>query len=114
MSNETSRQRARELRLKASKAERLLWSRLRKRQVGGHRFRRQHPLGSYIVDFVCLEQKVVVEVDGDHHGEDQQKAHDERRDAWITAQGYRVVRFSIYDIYDGLEFVVGAIDRELG
>jgi very-short-patch-repair endonuclease len=58
----------RSLRRAMSPPEVVLWRCLRRRQLGGHRFRRQHPLGSYIVDFVCLERRLIVEVDGSHHG----------------------------------------------
>jgi very-short-patch-repair endonuclease len=63
----TSTKRARALRSNLTDAERKLWSALRRRALDGHRFRRQHPLGPYIVDFVCLEQRLIVEVDGGQH-----------------------------------------------
>ena len=71
-------------------AERLLWSRLRREQLG-LRFRRQHPLGSYVLDFACLEPKLAIEIDGSQHLE--QVAYDARRDAWLTAQGFVVLRY---------------------
>ena len=85
---------ARSLRQNATEVERKLWSHLRKKQIGGLRFRRQHPLGPYIVDFFCGSARLVVELDGDQHGEDQNEAYDQKRTLWIEAQGYRVVRFS--------------------
>ena len=71
------RQRARQLRKAMTDAELALWARLRKRQVHGHKFRRQRPLGGYIVDFVCLDEKLVVEVDGGQH--DEQRDEDSQR-----------------------------------
>ena len=69
-----------------SDAERKLWHALRARQIEGARFRRQHPIGRYVVDFVCLERRLVVEVDGGQHTEDDQVAHDVRRDRWLEAE----------------------------
>jgi very-short-patch-repair endonuclease len=65
--------------------ERLLWRALRYKQLGGHRFRRQHPIGRYIADFACIEQKLVIELDGGQHLE--QLVYDEQRTAFIQAQG---------------------------
>ena len=70
-----------------SDAERKLWHSLRAKQIDGMRFRRQHPIGRYIVDFVCLERRLVVEVDGGQHTEDDQIAHDARRDRWLRDGG---------------------------
>ena len=74
---------ARGLRKNPTEAERLLWRHLRLRQLGGHKFRRQQPLGPYIVDFVCLEKRLIVEVDGGHHA--AQVAKDAQRAAWLTS-----------------------------
>ena len=80
----------RQLRKNMTDAERALWFRLRSRQVEGHKFRRQHPIGPYVVDFVCLEQRLVVEVDGSQH---MDNPHDESRTRWLNAEGYKVLRF---------------------
>lgn len=71
-------------------AEHRLWSLLRARQLNGHKFRRQHPVGSFVLDFACLEQKLAVEVDGGQHADSEQ---DRQRTAWLEAQGWRVIRF---------------------
>lgn len=71
-------------------AERRLWSRLRAEQLGA-KFRRQHPLGSYVLDFACLDPKLAIEVDGSQHFE--QVDYDERRSAWLASQGFCVLRF---------------------
>ncbi|HVH32852.1 MAG TPA: DUF559 domain-containing protein [Tahibacter sp.] len=81
---------ARRLRRDATDAERRLWRHLRLRQLDGARFRRQHPLGNYVVDFVCLERKLVIEVDGGQHAAD---ARDERRDRDLQRRGFAVLRF---------------------
>ena len=86
-----SRSRARELRKNPTDAERKLWIHLQRRQIGGHKFRRQHILGPYIVDFICLEKRLIIEVDGGHH--DELIAHDARRSHWLESRGFRVIRF---------------------
>ena len=84
-------QRARRLRRQSTDAERALWRLLRNRQLGGHKFRRQSPIGSYIVDFLCLERKLVIEIDGGKH---QLRARaDRERAQWLEERGYRVIRF---------------------
>lgn len=87
--NATTRSRA--LRKNLTDAEKLLWRHLRYRQIGGYKFRRQFALGNYIVDFACLEARLVIEVDGGQHAE--QAAYDGRRDEWLKQQGFRVLRF---------------------
>ena len=83
--------RARHLRKESTKAERALWNLVRDRRLAGHKFRRQVPLGSYVVDFACFEQRLVIEIDGGHHGE--QADYDRKRAAWLESQGFRVLRF---------------------
>ena len=102
-------ERARTLRKSMSSAERLLWRGLRSRQVDGARFRRQHPIGPYIVDFVCLERRLVVEVDGGQHTEDDHIASDARRDRWLAREGYCVTRVSTTDVYTNLAGVLDTI-----
>jgi very-short-patch-repair endonuclease len=81
---------ARKLRNNATDVERKLWRYLRGRQLDGCKFRRQHPLGHYVLDFVCLERKLVIEVDGSQHAD---TPHDEARDAYLCRRGYTVLRF---------------------
>ena len=107
-------ERARKLRREATSAERKLWRFLRDRQIEGHRFRRQHPLGPYIVDFVCLEQKLVIEVDGATHGEANEIARDEKRTSWLVERGYRVLRVDNIEIYESIDMVGLAILEALG
>ena len=88
----TNRRFAKAMRQDMTKAERRLWRYLRKPGIGGLRFRRQTPIGPYIVDFFCPERRLIVEVDGDQHGLPDSEKRDAERDAWLAAQGYRVVR----------------------
>ena len=85
-----NRDRARHLRTNMTDTERFVWQRIRYRQIGGFKFRRQHPLGSFIVDFVCLERKLVLELDGGQHA--ARAEEDARRTAWLQERGYRVFR----------------------
>ena len=82
---------AREMRGRMTDAESLLWLLLRNRRIAGAKFRRQHPLGRFILDYYCLEKKLCIELDGGQHGE--AASYDERRDQWLQAQGIRVLRF---------------------
>ena len=84
-----------------------LWSYLRGRQLGGHKFRRQAPIGPFVADFVCLAARLVVEVDGPAH--DARWRKDERRDRWFLSEGYRVMRFSADDVFWRCEVVLEAI-----
>jgi len=74
-----------------TEAEKLLWSHIRARQLGGLKFRRQHPIGKYIVDFVCLPEKTIIEVDGGQHANEPEK--DLLRDNWLKKEGYIVLRY---------------------
>ena len=98
---------ARRLRSNQTEAEKTLWSKLRRQQLDGYRFRRQHPIGPYIVDFVCLAEKLVVEVDGSQHADDQDPDAD--RTAWLESRGYRVVRFWNNDVSRNIDGVVAVI-----
>ena len=95
--------RARELRKQLTEAEKTLWRHLRLRQIGGYKFRRQQPLGPYVVDFVCFEKQLIVELDGGHHSE--QLAYDADRTAWLGSQGYRVLRFWNHQVLGEIEAV---------
>lgn len=94
--DERMRERARALRGGMTDAERRLWQALRGRRLGGLKFRRQVPLGRYIVDFVCLQRGLVIELDGGQHAE--QVGYDRLRDAWLRSQGFVVLRFWNHDV----------------
>ncbi len=102
---------ARRLRKNPTEAEKRLWDALRGRQIDRHRFRRQHPLGAYVVDFVCLAEKLVVEVDGGQHAENLHA--DAERTAWLQSRGYRVLRFWNNDVLENMEGVAEAIRTAL-
>ena len=96
-------ERARQLRRDMTLPECLLWREVRGGRLG-HRFRRQVPMGPYVVDFYCPAAQLVVEVDGEVHGD--RLAEDLERTAWLEAHGYRVVRFQAVDVLANLEGVV--------
>jgi very-short-patch-repair endonuclease len=102
---------ARRLRANQTDAEIVLWNRIRNRQIDGHKFARQVPIGRYICDFVCREKQVVIEVDGGQHNE---AGEDAVRDRHLTAEGYRVLRFWNNDVLGNLEGVLMTIQTELG
>lgn len=91
-------QRARALRRDGTDAEQRLRQHLRARQLAGHKFRRQHPLGPYVLDFVCLEKHLVVELDGGQHNAADAMAHDQNRTRWLQAQGFEVLRFWNHEV----------------
>ena len=98
---------ARDLRKNLTDAERALWRHLRLRQLNGYKFRRQQPMGHYIVDFVNFKRRVIVELDGGHHS--QQVDYDADRTAWLEAQRYRVLRFWNNQVLEEIEAVKGEI-----
>ena len=105
------RDRARQMRREPTEAEYKLWFYLRAEQLGV-KFRRQLPLGDYIVDFVCLPNKLIVELDGGQHT--RQRDYDEQRTRWLNSQGFQVLRFWNCDVLDDVETVIDVIWRALG
>jgi very-short-patch-repair endonuclease len=103
MANEIARQ----LRKNLTAAEQTLWSRLRFKQLECHSFRRQAPIGDYVVDFVCFARKLIVEVDGGQHA--AQAERDTLRTAWLKSQGFRVIRFWNNEVQDNADGVVETI-----
>ena len=104
--------RAREMRSNATDAEKRMWEILRAKRMGGFKFRRQHPLGQYIVDFICLPARLVIEVDGDTHGDEREMA-DQKRTDYIEKVVLRVIRFSNHDVLHCADDVADAITHEL-
>jgi very-short-patch-repair endonuclease len=98
--------RARNLRKTATDAESALWHRLRSRSLGGHKFVRQEPIGRYIVDFVCRERRLIIEVDGGQHADNQRDAV---RDKWLADHNYRVLRFWNNDVLGNMVGVLETI-----
>lgn len=104
---EVLRQHARALRRDSTGPERALWAALRRRQLAGLRFRRQVPIDCYVVDFLCVEQRLVIEVDGRSH--DGRANYDRRRQMRIEALGYRVLRLDNDDVLRDLDAVVEGV-----
>lgn len=102
---------AKNLRKESTEAETLLWRHLRNRQINNAKFRRQHIIGSYIVDFVCLEKNLIIELDGGHHSE--QKKNDDIRTSSLESQGYNVIRFWNDEVLNQIKYVLEAILHEL-
>jgi very-short-patch-repair endonuclease len=105
------RSRVKALRNNPTDTERTLWQHLRLRQFRGYKFRRQQPLGDYIVDFVCLEKRLVIEVDGGQHT--SQVAYDEQRTTWLEAQGFHGLRFWNNEVLQNIKGVKEAIWQAL-
>jgi very-short-patch-repair endonuclease len=104
---------ARRLRKDATGAERRLWSALRRRAVEGFRFRRQVHLQRFICDFVCLEARLIVEVDGATHSTDQENARDEARSVALQADGFELMRVTNDEVYRNLDAVLETIRSKL-
>ncbi len=102
---------ARALRNQPTEAERRLWHFLRAEKLRGRKFRRQATIGPYVIDFVCFADKLIVELDGPQHLEPEALEHDQRRTGWLTARGYRVVRFRNQELDENIRAVVDAIGR---
>lgn len=101
-----SAERARSLRFSSTRAESILWSRLRNRQLGGFKFVRQEPIGRYYADFVCRELRLIVEVDGGQHAE---SGLDRHRDRDLIRLGYQVTRFWNNDVINNTDGVLQAV-----
>ncbi len=100
---------ARQLRQNQTPAEKILWRSLRNRQMDGLKFKRQFPIGNYIVDFCCFEEKLIIEIDGGTHID--QVKYDLSRTAWLEGQGYRVIRFTNEMVFKQLDSVIEAIRK---
>lgn len=103
--------RARLLRSNMTDVERRLWGVMRGKQLGGCRFRRQHAIGAYIVDFACVERMLVIELDGGQHQE--QKAYDDIRSRYLNQQGWQVVRFWNNEVLENMDGVIEVILKML-
>ena|SRR5438105_4534160 len=106
-----STRRARALRRRSTRAEWVLWLALRDRRLGGLKFTRQQPIGPYCVDFICREQRLVIEVDGGQHAD---SASDQRRDTHLNSLGYRVIRVWNNEVLGNLDGVLQMLESELG
>ena len=103
--------RARQMRRQSTDAERLLWSKLRDRRMMNCKFRRQYPMGRYIVDFVCRKRNIIIEIDGGHHIDQQD--YDTVRTEWLQSQGFEVIRYWDNDVLTQLDSVLESIGNAL-
>jgi primosomal protein N' (replication factor Y) len=102
---------ARDLRRYMTKAELLLWYQLRDRRLSDCKFRRQHPIGPFVVDFACVEKSLIIEVDGGQHAESERDAS---RTKWLEDHGWRVLRFWNHDVLHQTETVLEGIRNAVG
>jgi len=104
---------AKGLRKRSTDVEQLLWSYLRAGRFEGMKFRRQHPIGRYIADFVCLERRLIIELDGGQHALAEELPKDSQRDAWLEKEGYSVVRFWDNEVFTNTSGVLEVIRERL-
>jgi very-short-patch-repair endonuclease len=104
---------ARQMRERPTKAEDILWQELRGEKIRGFQFRRQHPVGRFIFDFCCTKAKLIIEVDGSVHNDEDQRARDDARDEYLARGGYTTLRVTNKEIFDDLASVVARIDAAL-
>ena len=95
-----------------TKSETILWNALRS-EVKSYKFRRQHPIGDYIADFLCMQTKLVVEVDGGYHNDPQQQQEDQWRTEFLESKGYHVIRFKNEEVDTEVKSVIRRIKEEL-
>jgi very-short-patch-repair endonuclease len=102
-----------DLRNSMTDAEKALWERLRKRQLAGFRFRRQHPVNEFIVDFFCYEKNLVIELDGGVHDDNYQMERDNERSIILNRLGLKVLRFRNEEIFNDIDSVLNSITQNL-
>ena len=104
---------ARQLRKSETRAEKLLWQELRNRKLDGHKFVRQAPAGPYIADFMCREQRLIVEVDGATHASDDEIASDRARSAHLVTLGYTIIRLQNIEVLEAMDQALTVIKEAL-
>ncbi len=109
--NKLLKQRSRNLRKNLTDAEQKLWQKLRNKQINDHKFRRQFVLGNYIVDFICLDKRLIVEVDGGQHMDNVD--YDSQRDEWLKSQNFKVLRFWNNQVFNEIDSVLAVIVKNL-
>lgn len=102
---------AKMLRKNSTMQEKRLWNLLKNRQFHNLRFKRQDPIGNYIVDFVCPEIKLIIEIDGGQHNEPENIEYDHQRTEFLESNGYRIIRFWNNDIYKNINGVIEEIEK---
>ena len=108
--NRSVTRRARNLRQNSTDAEKRLWQHLRLKQLAGWKFRRQQPLGTFIVDFICLEKRLIIEIDGGQHAGNPK---DTARDQWLKTQGFTILRFWNNEVLTNIDGVLEVIKEKL-
>ncbi len=104
---------ARNLRKNSTIQEKRLWNIIKNRQINGYKFKRQVPVGEYIVDFMCAEINLVIEIDGGQHNKPDNIEHDNKRTEFLNSKGYKVLRFWNNDIYENIDGVIAEIEKYL-
>lgn len=104
---------ARNLRKNSTIQEKRLWNLLKNHKFHGLKFKRQQPIGNYIVDFICKEAKIIIEIDGSQHNEFKNKEYDNERTVFLNSLGYKVIRFWNNEIYENIEGVIKKIEQEI-
>jgi very-short-patch-repair endonuclease len=112
LSYDLLKEHARTNRKEMTQAEQILWESLRE-NINSYKFRRQHPIGDYIADCVCITAKIIIEVDGEYHNEPQQQQDDLWRTEFLEKNGFRVIRFSNDEVIYNLSAVINHIKEEL-
>lgn len=102
---------ARKLRQDQTNAEKLLWERLRRKDLNGFKFKRQHGFGNYIVDFYCSKAKLIIELDGKIHDKKEQKEKDKIREEDLIVHGFKVIRFKNSEVENDIEKVLKKIKK---
>jgi len=109
--NKHLKERSRDLRKNLTDAEQKLWQKLRNKQINDHKFRRQFVLGNYIVDFICLDKRLIIEVDGGQHMDNVN--YDLQRDEWLKNQNFKVLRFWNNQVLNEIDSVLEVIVKNL-
>ena len=104
---------ARQNRQKQTKPEKLLWNRIRNRQLKGYKFRRQHPISNFIADFYCHERLLAIEIDGNYHNQAEQSDYDSGRTFEINELGIRILRFTNQEVEQDIERVLKVVKKFL-
>ncbi len=104
---------ARVLRTNSTIQEERMWNLLKNHQFHGLKFKRQQPIGNYIVDFICKEAKIIIEIDGGQHNKDNNIENDKIRTEYLESKGYKVLRFWNNEIYENIEGVLKRLESEI-
>ncbi|MGH1349696.1 MAG: endonuclease domain-containing protein [Methyloligellaceae bacterium] len=104
---------ARHMRKNPTDAEKALWSRLRGKRLDNFRFRRQQPIDGYIVDFICFEARLVIELDGEYHNDPEAIDYDTTRTEWLNNHNFLVIRFNNHEVFENMEKVLQTIKQHL-